>query len=222
MPLFISGMKSTAWLTTLSIALSLPLAIVLGAVRRAGPRPVRVALDVLVELVRGIPLLVFLFWLYFGVPTATDAKVSSFTASLVGLVLYGACYASEIVRGVLEGIPRGQHDAARSLHLGPWLSFRSVIVPQALPILLPRFGNMGIELLKGSSLVALVGFRELNFWTKQVRAQTNEMLEPYLIALVIYFGMALVISLVFRVLESMTALARIKRRTTRSTARAGS
>lgn len=216
MTLFERGTRATIRLTLIATGASIPLAVVLGAARRTTPRVVRLLLDSVVELIRGVPIIVFLFWLFFALPALVEgAQLSSFTAASLSLILYGGAFSSEMVRGTLEALPKGQRDAVHALHLSMWDGFRRVILPQAMPILLPRFANHSIEMLKASALVSFVGYQELNFWTTQVRTQTRETLAPYLIALIIFFALAMAISLFFRLLESLTHTSRIDRITKR-------
>ena len=169
-------------------------------------------LDAVVEGIRGIPIYVFMFYFFFALPgLSRGLSLTPFMAAAGSLITYGTAWLSEVVRGVLEAVPREQRDAAHAVHFGRWDSFRLVIFPQTLPVLIPRLSNHSIDMLKGSALMGFIGYRELTFWANLVRAQTVAPFAPYMLALAIYFGIAITFSLFFRTLEALTPTARVER-----------
>ncbi|MBN0372017.1 ABC transporter permease subunit, partial [Pseudomonas aeruginosa] len=111
----------------------------------------------LVFVVRGVPLLMVIFWAYFFLPTLTGQRTDQFTTMLLALVLFDAVYLAEIVRAGIQGLDRGQFEAARSLGLGYLASMRLVILPQALRITVPPLISQTLNLWKNTSIATVIG-----------------------------------------------------------------
>ncbi|MDQ3670748.1 MAG: amino acid ABC transporter permease [Actinomycetota bacterium] len=158
------GLLLTAFLAVGGILLSFPLGVLLALGRRSTLPAVRLVCTIYIELIRGVPLITVLFMsafaLGFFLPPGSD-RPTAVTRALVALVLFTAAYVAEIVRGGLQGVPRGQIEAAQALGLSPLKTTRLIVLPQALRSVIPGLVGQFISLFKDTSLVFIVGLSEL-------------------------------------------------------------
>jgi polar amino acid transport system permease protein len=202
--------------TLVSLVLALAIAFGLGLARLSGRRPVRAASGTLIEFFRGTSVIVQLFWVFFALPLLPlGIQLSAWTAGVVVLSLNAGAYAAEVVRGAVQAVPRGQYEAAVALNLSAWQRTRRVVVPQALPAMLPPFGTAAVDLTKASALVGFITVEDLTFWAEQTRLVTGEAAIVYGLTLVAYFAFALVLSAFFNGLALLTPLRRAERRALR-------
>lgn len=160
-----------------------------------GPLPLRLLVRVYVDTIRGIPLLVLIFSVFYGLP-ALGVQISAFTAAALALSIFGAAHVSEVVRGAVDSIPDGQTEAAKAIGLTFYKRLRYVIFPQALARLIPPWTNTAVELVKASSLLALVSIVDLLYSTEQIAARTRQPLLFYGVAALLYFSINYSISTV--------------------------
>ncbi|MBB5608950.1 MULTISPECIES: amino acid ABC transporter permease [unclassified Janthinobacterium] len=164
----LGGLALTVLLAGLALVLSLPLGLLLGLARISPWRALRWPVTALVHVVRGIPLLLVIFWAYFFLPSLTGHESGQFTTMLVALVIFDGIYLAEIVRAGVQAVPKGQLEAARSLGL-PYLSaMRTVILPQALRHMLPSLVNQFVSTIKETSLGYIIGLAEVSFVASQI------------------------------------------------------
>lgn len=189
-PPLLKGAAVTVQLTVLSAVLALFLSFLLGfgALSRFGP--VRWGTGLYVEIFRGTSLLVQLYWMFFALPLL-GVDLSAMTVGVLALGMNIGAYGSEVVRGAIRAIPRGQWEAAVALNLTPVQTMWRVILPQAFRIMLPPFGNLLIELLKSTALVSLITLADLTFQAMALRTATLRTPEIFSLLLVMYFLMAL-------------------------------
>ena len=190
----------TLALTFCAAALAALAAFAAGLGRVSHSRALRWASGVYVEIFRGTSALVQLFWVYFVLPFA-GVELDAFTAGVVVLGLNAGAYGAEVVRGAILAVPAGQRDAAAALNLGRSHTMMRIVMPQALPAMLPPAGNLAIELLKNTALVSMIAVHELTFTAQLLRASTLETGLIFSIVLVLYFGAASAMSKAFRQLE---------------------
>lgn len=164
----LGGLALTLLLAALGLLLALPLGLFFGLGRVAPLRWVRLPVTTLVFVVRGTPLLMVVFWAYFFLPSVTGVKTDQFTTMLIALVIFDAAYLAEIVRAGIQGLPKGQTEAARSLGLSYMGTMRSVILPQALRHMLPSLVNQFVSTIKETSLGYIIGLAEVSFITTQI------------------------------------------------------
>ena len=158
-----------------------------------------------IEIFRGTSLLIQLYWIFFVLPLF-GITLEKFVAGFVAVGMNLGAYGAEVVRGAIQAVPRGQYEAALALNLSPWTRMRRIILPQAFLIMLPPWGNLFIELLKATALVALISVTDLMFQAKQINGYTFLSIEAFGTALVIYYVMArLLISPSMRWLEGVMA-----------------
>ena len=160
-----------------------------------------------VDIFRGTSALVQLFWVYFCLPLL-GLRLDAMTVGILVLGLNAGAYGSEVVRGAIQAVPREQSEAAMALNLTQRQTLWRIILPQALLPMIPPFGNLLIELLKGTALVSLITLSELTFQGQILRAATLRSGEIFGLILVLYFLLALGISFAMRHLERRISLGR--------------
>jgi polar amino acid transport system permease protein len=202
LPLLADGLGVTVRVTLVAALIATLTSVALGIARLSNRRVVRLATGAFIEFFRGTSALVQLFWIFFALPLLPiGLKFSPFVAAVIVLGLNWGSSGAEIVRGAIRAIPDHQRDAVAVLGLGFWRRNFSVIIPQALPIALPPYATLMIDLLKNSALVSVVLVQDLVYWAQQVRVATRETAVIYGLLLVVYFVLTLLIAMVFRILE---------------------
>jgi polar amino acid transport system substrate-binding protein len=200
---YLPALLRSAVITLVLSGLSMALAVAIGALiasgRVYGPAALRVTLTAWVELIRGTPLLLQLFVLYFGL--ASVVQLPAFLAALIGLGLNYAAYESEIYRGALEAVPAGQLEAARTLGLTERQTLMLVRGPQAFRLALPPMTNDFVALLKDSSLVSVITVVELTKQTSIFAANIGSWVVPGIMCAALYLALSLPLARVARRLE---------------------
>lgn len=159
-----------------------------------------------IEIFRGTSLLVQLFWLYFALPIlgeslGLDWRLSPVLAGTLALSLNIGAYGAEVVRGAIQAVPASQHEAAKALDFTPRQTLWRISLPQAVPEMMPSFGNLAIQNLKDTALVSLISLGDLAFRAEQIRNFTQDSVTVYTLLLFMYFGMALVLTAMMKLLE---------------------
>lgn len=198
--LFLQGALTTIWITLAAGALAFVLAFVAGLARLSGHALLRWIALVYIELFRGIALLVQLFWMFFVLPFF-GIVMEPMTTAILTLGLCNGAYGAEIVRSAVQSVPQGQRDAACALNYSRLQTLWQIIVPQAIPVMLPPFGNLMVELLKVTALVSLITVHDLSFQALTLQKSTMQTLGPFTVVLVGYFFMAMAITGAFRIAE---------------------
>lgn len=165
---FLVGRYPEGPLGGLALVLSLPLGLLLGLARLSPWRLLRWPVAALIHVVRGIPLLLVIFWAYFFLPSITGHESGQFGTMLAALVIFDGIYLAEIVRAGVQAVPTGQVEAARSLGLNYLDSMRTVVLPQALRHMLPSLVNQFVSTIKETSLGTIIGLAEVSFIASQV------------------------------------------------------
>ena len=197
----LSGLEYTVYLSAVAIAISMTVGLLV-ALPALSPFPwLRRASRVYVELVRSVPLLVLILWVYYGLPQLTGLTLSVFWAGVIALALSDSAFQAEIFRGGIQSIARGQYEAAYSVSLGYRDTMRYVILPQALRRILPALGNQLIYMLKMSSLVSVIGMQELTRKANELVVVEYRPLEIYTILVLEYLVLILIVSSGVRWLE---------------------
>lgn len=198
----LGGLAITFALAVLGIALAFPLGVLLALARISPFALLQWPATALVYLVRGVPLLMFIFWMYFFVPVLIGRPVSGFTTMLVTLVVYEAAYLSEVVRAGIEGMPKGQMEAARAVGLTYMQAMRLVILPQALYNMIPAMLGQFVSTIKETSLGYVISVNELTFAANQVNSSLLTKPFPvYLLLAIIYFVLCFSLTQLARHLE---------------------
>lgn len=202
--LILQGALVTIQLTLMGCALALVMAFLGGLGRLSRLAPIRWLATSYIEFFRGTSIFVQLFWAYFVLPLL-GISLTPMQAGVLALGLNVGAYGSEVVRGAVQSIAKGQFEACLALNLSRYQTMRYVILPQALIVMLPTFCNNAIELLKATAIVSLISLSDMTFQAQVVRAQTGNTLIPFTTILILYFLMATAISLSMRGLERRLA-----------------
>jgi polar amino acid transport system permease protein len=196
----LEGAFNTIRITLAAGLLALVLSFVAALAQLSGIAVVRWAALIYVEVFRGVALLVQLFWMFFVLPFF-DIHLEPIATAILALGLCNGAYGAEIVRSAIKAVPIGQREAACALNYSKLQTLWLIVIPQAIPTMLPPFGNLMIELLKVTALVSLITVHDLSFQALTLQQTTMRTVEPFTVVLVGYFLMALVITGFFRLAE---------------------
>ncbi len=178
------------WITLSTTLVSLPIAAVLGLLFGlmlvSNSKVLRGIARVYIDIIRGTPIIVQAFFIYFGIPNATGMRLTAVTAGIITLSLNAGAYTAEVVRGGIQSVPKGQMEAARSLGLTKSLAMRKVILPQALRLMLPSLVNQCIITLKDSSILSVIGLQELTQTGRLIIANNFESFKMWIIVALMY------------------------------------
>ncbi len=171
------------------------LGLALGLAATSPSRAARWAAAVYVHVVRGVPLLIIVFFAYFGIPLMFPSlALSAFATAVIALTVFSAAYMAEIFRGSINAVPKGQSEAAAALGLGYWPTYRYVILPQAMRVAVPPGIGFLIALIKDSSLVTVIGFLELTHAGTVVSNLTADPITTYSVVAAFYFVICYAVS----------------------------
>ncbi len=204
LPSLLAGLLVTLKVSLIVVTAALAAGLVLGSVLVYGPAPLRLLVRGLTDLVRGVPILVLIFFVYYVVP-AFGLKMGGLTAAIVALSLFSTAQVIEIVRGALGSIHHGQMEAGKAIGLTFRQGLVWVVFPQALRRFLPPWINSVTDTVKGSALVSLVGIVDLMQSIQQVIGRTYEPLPLYVLGALIYLAINYTLSSLSRALESRIA-----------------
>jgi polar amino acid transport system permease protein len=200
-PYLLYGTIYTVALSAAVLVLGTAAGIAVGLLRFVPWPAVRTGIAWIVEFIRAVPLLLLLFFIFFGMP-AISIEVPTFPAAILAMSLWMMANTAEVVRGGIQSIPPGQTEAARSTGLSGVQAMRYVIFPQAIRRMLPPYIGLCTILIKDTSLAAIIGVFELTHAAQQTIARTYLALEIYLIAAVIYFCLCYPLSVLARRTEA--------------------
>ncbi|WP_204250255.1 amino acid ABC transporter substrate-binding protein/permease [Mycolicibacterium goodii] len=186
-PILMLGLKMTLILTVVSIAIALVLGIIFGLLRVSRSIVLRAIGTTYVDIFRGTPLLVQAFFIYLGIPSALGFQMSALTAGIITLSLNAGAYMTEIVRGGIQSVDKGQMEAARSLGIGYLPTMRKVILPQAIRTMIPSYINQFVITLKDTSILSVIGIAELTQTGRIIIARNFQSFTMWLIIGIIYF-----------------------------------
>lgn len=196
----ISGFWYTIWLSLISLAISIPVGLAVGLCGLSSNRLIKGFNRGYVEIVRAIPLLVLVLWVYYGLPEF-DIRLDVFWSGVIGLAIGESAFQAEIFRGGIQSVPRGQIEAAKAISLSRSDTMRYVILPQAIKRILPAMGNQFIYVVKMSSLVSVIGAPELTRKAGELIVTEYRALEIYTILALEYLVLVLLLSAGVRWLE---------------------
>jgi His/Glu/Gln/Arg/opine family amino acid ABC transporter permease subunit len=206
LPVLIEALQQTILLSALTIACAGLLGFVIGEISILAGRVASWIVRRYVELVRGIPLLVFLFLSYYLLPAA-GIQTDAFATAVLSLVLYFSAFVAEIVRGAVQSIPQGQIVSGLALGMRRLKVERIVVLPQALRIALPPLLNLCSIIVKSTSLVSIIGVWELTYATREIVMRTVLPFEFFIFAMIIYFVVCYSIVRASKILERKMAVA---------------
>lgn len=185
-PYLVNGLLKTLLYTIVSLFFAFILGLIFGFMKVSHNRILRAIATIFVDVFRGVPLLVLAFFIYFGIPGALGFTMPLFVASILALSLNAGAYVTEIIRGGIQSIDRGQMEAARSLGLPYRTAMVKIIIPQAVKLMIPSFINQLVITLKDTSILSAIGLVELTQSGKIVIARTLDSFTIWLMVALMY------------------------------------
>lgn len=208
LPALLAGAQLTVLIAVAGLLLGFVLGALLGLGKLARAWPLRRLAGTVVEIVRGTPLMVQVMFLYFGLPLATGQRMEPLTAGVIAIAINSGAYIAEIVRGAVQGIPRGQTEAARSMGLSRLQTMVHVVWPQAFRRMIPPLGNQFIISLKDTSLLVVIGVAELTRQGQEIIAVHFRAFEVWLAVALLYLAMTTTLTWLLGRVEQRLAVGR--------------
>lgn len=201
-PSFMKAMGQTVQITLYSLLIASILGIIFGLMKVSRSGILSSIANAYIWIIRGTPLLVQIYFVYFGIPMATGISLTEWNAGIITMSLNAGAYMAEIVRGGIEAVDPGQMEAARSLGLPYRKSMTKVVLPQALKTMLPSIINQFIITLKDTSLLSVIGVRELTMNGKIITANNMETIRMWGIVAIYYLIVISILTLIANKLEN--------------------
>ena len=186
---FISGTGDTLFISALTVVFGLLGGLVLALMKTSKNKVFKSFAVAYIEFIRGTPLLIQLYIVYYGI-----SDLPMLAAGVIAMSINSAAYIAEIIRAGIGAVDKGQMEAARSLGMPVFLTYKEIIIPQAMKNILPALGNEFIVLIKESAIVSVIGIHDLMYNTDTVRGNTFIAFEPLVIAALIYFVLTFTLS----------------------------
>ena len=202
LPFILKGIPVTLLVAFLAMCVAIPVAFILALGRMSPSRSLNMPAGFVIELFRGSSSLVQLFWVFYVLPFF-GLELPPLAAGVFVLGVNSGSYMSEIIRAGLNAVPAGQREAALALGFSPQYRFFRIILPQALPLMIPPFSNSMITMLKFTSLVSLVTIQDLTFRANMVASSMGDSSSIYILVILVYFGLSLLLALLGRFLEAI-------------------
>ena len=197
----LSGLTTTIYISLISIIISMILGLVVAIPSLAKNKFLTYINIGYVEIVRAVPLLVLILWIYYGLPIMTGISFSPFVSGIIALAISESAFQAEIFRAGINSIKKAQWEAGSSLGLNFFKRLRLVILPQAIKNILPAIGNQFVYVLKMSSLVSIIGIGDLTRKANELVVTTYRPLEIYTFLILEYLILILIVSFFVRKLE---------------------
>lgn len=193
LPFILKGLPMTIAVSFVGMAIGLVLGFFLALARRSDHLYLRWPARLYISFMRGTPILVFLFILYFGLPLV-GWELSAYTAAIMGFGLNSAAYIAEVNRSALNSVPKGQWESAQALGFTYWKTLRRIIMPQATRIALPPLTNVFLDIVKATSLAAVITVPEMFQKAQIVAGRTFDSMTMYILVALIYWPLCIVIA----------------------------
>lgn len=197
----LAGLGKTLALALISFALALVVGIVFGLMSVSPIKALRIIASIYVDIIRGIPMMVLAFFIFFGLSDAIGLTIPDFAAGVLTLTLNASAYIAEIVRGGINAVPPGQMEAARSLGLTYTRTMQKIVLPQAIRIMIPSFVNQFVISLKDTTIISAIGLIELLQTGKIIVARTMQSTYVYLIIAIMYLIVITALTKLAKILE---------------------
>jgi arginine/lysine/histidine/glutamine transport system substrate-binding/permease protein len=207
-PLFLEGLWMTVQLSAVAAVLSLVGGMLVALLRISKIAPLRWIAGAYINVLRAIPPFVLIIYIYYGVAQVAQINFNPFQAGVIALTLQYSAWIAEVYRAGIQAVPTGQTEAAHSLGFNGPKTFLTIVLPQALRIVIPPLGNNIVGIVKDSSLVSYIGVMELLRTSQLLTSTTFRAFEIYTAALVLYLVLTVAISALFGWLEKRNSLGR--------------
>lgn len=201
LPLLLAGAGVTIEITAIAVGLGFIFGLITSVCRLSGVKILQVIAVCYINIIRGTPMLVQIFLIYFALPMVVGERINPFVAAVAACSINSGAYVSEIFRAGIQSVDKGQMEAGRSLGLSWMQTMRYVILPQAFKHVIPPLGNEFISMTKETSLVSVIGFEELTRRGQLIIAKTYGSFEIWLTVAAIYLVMTLTIARLVSYLE---------------------
>lgn len=201
LPLLLAGAGVTIEITAIAVGLGFIFGLITSVCRLSGVKVLQVIAVCYVNIIRGTPMLVQIFLIYFALPMVIGERINPFVAAVAACSINSGAYVSEIFRAGIQSVDKGQMEAGRSLGLSWMQTMRYVILPQAFKHVIPPLGNEFISMTKETSLISVIGFEELTRRGQLIIAKTYGSFEIWLTVAAIYLVMTLTIARLVSYLE---------------------
>ena len=198
-PLFLEGATTTVLLSFFSVIVGVGCGTLMALARLSSNKFLSKAAKVYIDIIRGTPLLVQLYLVYFGLATVLD--LNDFVSGVIAVSVNTTAYIAEIIRSGIQSVDKGQTEAARSMGMPKRMAMRQIILPQAMKNILPAIGNEFATLIKETSIVSLIGIHDLMYSSDTVRGATFTVFIPLLMTAFLYFVMTTTIAFFMDKLE---------------------
>lgn len=202
----VDGLLITLQVTAVGYALAMVLGLAVALLRLSRSAVLRGPASVWVTVLRGVPLFIFLFWVYYGIAAFLGLALSPFTAAALALGLTGSAYAAEIYRGALSAVDPGQREGALAMGLSRGQALRDVLLPQALRIAVPPSMNLLIALLKGATFVSAIGVADMFYLSRVVSVRFFAPFEMYTVAGLVIIAVVIALAGLVFLLERRLAV----------------
>ena len=200
-PLLLAGAAITVEITAMSVTFGLLIGCMIGIARLCSIKPLRYFANVYVDFIRGTPLLVQIFLVYFALPNIIGSRVDPFVAAISACSINSGAYVAEIFRAGIQSIDKGQMEAGRSLGMTWAQTMRYIIMPQAFKNVVPTLANEFIVLLKETSVAGYIGLQDLTKGGDIIKSRTYSAFMPLIAVALIYLVMVMIFSYLVKLLE---------------------
>ncbi|HDA2548178.1 TPA: ABC transporter permease subunit [Staphylococcus aureus] len=198
---FLKGIKITILISLIGVALGSILGAFVALMKLSKIKIISWIASIYIEILRGTPMLVQVFIVFFGITAALGLDISALVCGTIALVINSSAYIAEIIRAGINAVDKGQMEAARSLGLNYRQTMKSVIMPQAIKNILPALGNEFVTLIKGSSIVSTIGVGEIMFNAQVVQGISFDPFTPLIVAAALYFVLTFVLTRIMNMIE---------------------
>lgn len=191
---YLSGIKTTILLSFLSLIIGSILGGILSLLRLSRNKIFKFISTVYIEIIRGTPIIVQIYMVYFGSYILFDIDINKFLSALIAVALNSAAYVAEIIRSGIQSIDKGQMEASRSLGVSHKQTMQYIILPQAIKNILPALGNEFVTLIKETSVASVIGTADLMYASKIVSSKSYKAFSPLVVIAIIYFILTFTLS----------------------------
>ena len=200
-PVYLSGLWGTLWISAVTVLSGALLGMLVALMRMSRSKPLNGIAGAYVEILRGTPILLQLYFFWIGLPKLVPFELSDTQCIVAALAVNASAFISEIIRAGIAAVDKGQWEAARSIGLSESHMMTHVILPQAVRNILPAMCNEFVTIIKETSILGMVGIVELMFRAQSIAKQTYIFLEPYVIAAIVYFIIVFPLSKIIAAVE---------------------
>lgn len=208
LPQLLGALKMTVLITIYAFVLALLVGLLLAFMARSRFKPLSLVTKGVIEFIRNTPLLVQVFFLYYSLPILMGISIPAFYTGVIALGLHYSTYLSEVYRSGIEAVPKGQWEAAKALNYTKTQTWKKIILPQAIPPIIPVLGNYLIVMFKETPILCAITLVELMLTAKNIVSLSFRAFEPYTLVGVLFFIISYIASLLVQQLEKRMNLQR--------------